>query len=142
MTRPYAVAALLGVLTSALAACGGGGDDAPSAGGPSGATCPPGSTLRYTGGGNGTTEPADFGATFFATYCTGCHASPPVNGAPISLTTLAAIQGSAAAIDQQAAAGPARTNTSMPVAGGAVPTVAERTLLGAWLACGAPDGAP
>lgn len=144
MPRLHALAAPLGALTLALtlAACGGGGGDdpaAPSAG--SGATCPPGGTsLRYAGGGDGGTEPADFGASFFAASCLSCHGAVPSNGAPggAAFDTLASIRAHAQAIDQRAAAGPARVNTSMPPAGSPAPSLAARTSLGVWLACGAP----
>lgn len=127
-------AALLALAT--LAACGGGdgGDGAAS-----GATCPQGgTTLRYTGGGNGTTEPAGFGKAFFDTYCTGCHgpAGGFVQGQDFS--TYAGIAGKLSRIDARAAAGPASTNTSMPALDPR-PSLAERQLLGTWIACGAPQ---
>ena len=136
--RPALLAALP-VAALLATACGGGSSDGGSAEPTSGATCPAGGTsLRYTGGGNGGSEPASFGATFFSTYCLGCHGATPSSGAPAhaSFTTLAAIRDHAALIDQKAARGPVRTNTSMPPGGG--PSDAERTNLGVWLACGAP----
>lgn len=139
MPRVHLTAPLLASLT--LAACGGG--STASGPQPSGATCPPGSTLRYAGGGNGGSEPADFGSTFFASYCLACHGATPLNGAPAHATfnVLAVIQEHAALIDQKAAKGPARTNTEMPPLGALlVPTEQERTLLGQWIACGAPGG--
>ncbi len=117
---------LLAAATLALAACG--GDGGPSGGAGSGATCPAGGTaLTYAG----------FAASFFDTYCTSCHGTPPSNGAPAhaDFTTLAAIQDHAHLIDAKAAAG-TRVNTVMPPGGG--PSVAERRQLGEWLACGAP----
>jgi hypothetical protein len=144
MNRASIAVGLLGSLTITLAACGGGGGDEPAVGG-SGAVCPPGNTtLRYTGGGNGASEPADFGSTFFATYCTGCHGAVPSGGAPshANFATLAGIRDHISLIDARAAAGPTRVNAAMPPVGGAIPSVAERTLLGTWLACGAPDSAP
>jgi len=136
MHRVHAVAALLGALTIASAACGGSSPDpavneAPT----SGAVCPPPP-------GNTALTHANFGAAFFANHCLGCHGTPPTNGAPAhaDFTSLAVIQDHLGLIDQMAAKGPARTNTTMPVlvppATG--PTDAERTDLGVWLACGAP----
>jgi cytochrome c5 len=140
MPRMHLVAALLASLT--LAACG--GDSTASGAAGSGASCPPGgTTLRYTGGGNGGTEPADFGSTFFASYCVACHGAVPSGGAPSHATfnVLAVIKDHAALIDQKAARGPARTNTAMPPAGAlARPGDAERTNLGLWIACGTPAG--
>lgn len=134
MHRPPILASLL--LPVALCACG---PETPSTG-PTGSTCPPGSTLRYTGGGNGTTEPASFGSTFLATYCLNCHGPIPSGGAPphASLDTLAGVVEHLQLIDEKAAAGPARVNTNMPPFGFTAPSVAERTQLGAWIACGAP----
>jgi uncharacterized membrane protein len=131
------------VLAAALAAaCGGSSAPAHDHAG-SGATCPPGSTLRYQGGGNGTTEPADFGQAFFAT-CVTCHASALTglarSGAPVGFDfdTLAGIRLHAVHIDAAAAAGPDNPAGPwlMPPAGGVA--VADRSLLGQWLACGAP----
>jgi len=119
-----------------LAACGGADDG--GAGAPSGATCPiGGTTLRYTGGGNGTTEPANFGSSFFTNYCIGCH-GPPAPQSGRDFTSYAVILANRAAIDSRAAAGPASTNTSMPALS-PFPSAAERTLLGTWIACGAPQ---
>lgn len=89
---------------------------------PSGATCPPDSTLTY----------ATFGEPFFRTYCNGCH-----NGrADPLLTSQRDIQANADLVDGVAAAGPNAVNTSMPERM-SVP-LAERQKLGEWLACGAP----
>ena len=128
------------------AACGGGGADAPHAEQPtSGATCPAGgTTLRFTGGGNGTTEPANFGSTFMATSCNGCHGSTVTGvarqGAPTHATfdQLAVVRDHVGLIDQYAAKGPTRTNTLMPPVGTPAPSDEDRALLGTWLACGAP----
>ncbi|MFL5395369.1 MAG: c-type cytochrome, partial [Myxococcales bacterium] len=113
--------------------------------GPTGSTCPPGATLRYLGGGDGVTEPADFGRTFFGNYCTACHASSLIgaarNGAPPSLNfdALPDIRAQAFWIDIVAAKGPAGTFPGMPPPiATAFPSDSERTLLGRWIACGAP----
>jgi len=123
MRTAFPVAGLLAGLV--LAACGG---DASPGPGPSGASCPGGSTLTY----------ASFGAPFFSAHCTTCHGTPPSGGAPAhaDFTTLAAIKDHAALIDEKAAAGPARTNVAMPPVGGVA--LGERRQLGEWLACGAP----
>jgi hypothetical protein len=83
-----------------------------------------------------------FGQTFFATYCIGCHSSTATNrnGAPsdFNYDTEADIKMHLADIDTEAAAGPAATNTVMPELDGPVneaPTVAERMMLGQFLAC-------
>ncbi len=95
--------------------------------------CPAGSTLSY----------ANFGAQFFTTYCERCHASTNLglarNGAPtgVSFDTLMQIQTLRSVIWNMAG----DKNTMMP-AMGQKPSVAERTQLGEWLACGAPAGTP
>ncbi|HEY8431525.1 MAG TPA: c-type cytochrome [Sandaracinaceae bacterium] len=100
---------------------------------PTGATCPPGSTLTY----------ASFGREFFDRYCQSCHASTvrgaARRGAPASHTydDVESIREAAAEIDLRAAAGPDAVNTDMPRAF-PVPTEEERRQLGEWLACGAP----
>lgn len=119
-----------------LAGCGGGDD---LAGSPSGATCPTGgTTLRYTGGGNGGTEPASFGKTFFDDYCIGCHGPAGGNVQGQNFSTYAGIAPRLGRIDARAAAGPAATNTSMPALPPA-PSLGQRQLLGTWIACGAPE---
>lgn len=124
------IALTLAALVIAAAACGG---DSGGGGRESGAVCPQGSTLTY----------ASFGQAFFSTYCLGCHGDPPAQGVPEGhqFDTLAGIQAFAEHIDEVAAAGPSRTNTHMPPAGNAAPSVEERQQLGEWLACGAPAGA-
>ncbi len=113
------------------AACSGPGTS--TTGGSSGAVCPDGSPLTYD----------TFGRGFMDAYCTRCHASalPLVsrNGAPVGLDfdTLAEIQANADRIDRQAARGPLGLNNVMPP-GAPLPSSAERTDLGLWLACGAP----
>jgi uncharacterized membrane protein len=135
-------------VAAALASCGDARDLAtqPTAQGctvlPTGATCPPGSTLAY----------ASFGQTFFATYCTRCHASTVTgaarNGATIGVNfdTLDGIRANACRIDSFAGSGPNGTNTIMPfditslnpVPPQQFPTAGERAQLSQWLACGAP----
>lgn len=103
-----------------------------NAGEPSGATCAPGSTLTYQ--------------SFMTTYCVGCHDSQKVGedrmGAPPfhDFDTVEGVRVVADHIDEYAAAGPAATNEIMPPEGsaGPFPSLAERQMLGEWLACGAP----
>lgn len=98
---------------------------------PSGATCPPNSTLTYD----------NFTAGFMASYCTRCHASTlegsARHGAPLfhDFDTEAGILNVGHHVDEYAAAGPSAVNTLMPDDGGAAPTVEERQKLGEWLAC-------
>jgi uncharacterized membrane protein len=119
-TRLLALAAAI-----ALAACG--SDDH---GGPTGSTCPEGSTLSYE----------TFGQEFMDAYCTRCHASDLTgddrNGAPLNhdFDTKAGILAVADHIDEQAAAGPDNVNTAMPPRA-PKPTEEERRQLGEWLAC-------
>lgn len=119
------VSALALALALAVAACGGGGS-------PTGSACP-------------TTDPptyASFGQQFFATYCTSCHSASSTNrhDAPgnHNYDSEAEIRKHADAIDEEAAAGPDATNTSMPEIGGTVvskPSQADREKLGQYLAC-------
>lgn len=101
---------------------------------PTEATCPQGSTLTYN----------NFGKVFVETYCTRCHASDKVgaarNGAPAfhDYDSLFGIMAVSDHIDQTAASGPAATNTSMPP-DGMMPSMAERQMLGEWIACGMPE---
>jgi uncharacterized membrane protein len=124
----YAWAAVV-TLACTLAAC----DQTVLFGPPTGATCPPSSTLTYD----------NFGQSFMTSYCTRCHASTLTGsermGAPLlhDFDTLPGILVFIDHIDETAAAGPDATNTSMPI-GDPGPTIDERTLLGEWLACGAP----
>ncbi len=101
---------------------------------PSGAVCPPGSTLTYE----------TFTRDFMGTYCTRCHASSigrtERNGAPShhDFDTLAGIRATPTEhLDEQAAAGPAHVNTAMPPTA-PKPSTREREQLGEWLACGMP----
>jgi cytochrome c5 len=134
--------ATLAVLALAAAAGCAAGDDAstdagsdavaPITGLSTGSSCPDGSTLSY----------ASFGQTFFETYCLRCH-SAAVSGAERSAPVgrnfddLPMIRSLAHMIDQFAAAGPRGEHRAMPP-GDQQPTLAERTHLGEWLACGAP----
>jgi hypothetical protein len=120
--------ALLGV------ACGGGADPTPT-----GATCPPGSTLTYQ----------NFAQPFMEAYCTRCHSSElhgeDRNGAPLfhDFDTEIGILNVHEHVDEQAAGGPNAINKLMPE-DGAKPTDAERLQLGEWIACstgGRPDAA-
>ena len=111
----------------------------------SGARCPPGSTLAWRGGGGGAggAEPPDFGSTFLGRYCAGCHHPARIgaarNGAPptMNFDTLEAARRAPYTLDLAAAAGPAGTRAFMPPEA-PEPTLAERTWLGEWIACGQP----
>lgn len=112
-------------LVLALAACG-------SSSSATGSICPPIDPPTY----------ASFGQPFFAKYCTSCHSINSTNrhDAPgnHNYDSEADIRRHASAIDEQAAAGPDATNTTMPEIGGTVvskPTPAEREQLGQYLAC-------
>jgi hypothetical protein len=101
---------------------------------PSGASCPPGSTLTYE----------TFGRHFMKEYCTRCHSSElhgaERNGAPSDhdFDTLAALLATDRRhIDEMAAAGPEHVNTAMPPTD-PKPSTSERELLGEWLACEMP----
>lgn len=102
------------------------GDD----GAPSGATCPPDSTLTYE----------NFAVPFMAAYCTRCHSSERMgaarDGAPEAhdFDTLEGILAEADHIDEYAAFGADSNNEIMPPSG-ATPTAEEREQLGEWLAC-------
>lgn len=117
-------------LVAAVAGC----HDHEHAGDPTGAVCPPGSTLTWD----------SFGQTFMTTYCTRCHASTLTgsarNGAPAfhDFDTEAGVIAVYDHVDQYAAAGPNAVNTIMPP-DGPFPTEAERRQLGEWLACIAPS---
>lgn len=82
----------------------------------------------------------DFGKPFMEKYCTRCHSSElegdARNDAPAGhdFDSLEGILLVAHHIDQMAASGPAATNDTMPP-NGEKPTMAERELLGQWLAC-------
>ena len=125
------------LLLSSLMGHGPGGccsEEASVFGPPTASACPPGSTLTYN----------NFGKPFMETYCTRCHASDRTgdarNGAPAfhDFDSLIGIKQVADHVDQTAASGPAATNMSMPP-DGARPTLAERQMLGEWIACGMPE---
>jgi uncharacterized membrane protein len=103
------------------------------AGGPTGSTCPSDNSLTYE----------TFAQGFVEDYCLRCHSSERTgadrNDAPedVNLDTLAGIRVHLDHIDEHAAAGPLATNEAMPP-GNPRPTLAERTMLGQWIACGAP----
>lgn len=113
------------ILVSTLA-CGSNdgatGEAQGSLGSATGSTCPSTSSLSY----------ANFGQALIADNCLSCHSG---RESP-TLTTQAAVQQWADAIDRVAAAGPEATNTAMPQTGTLL--LAQRTNLGEWLACGAP----
>jgi uncharacterized membrane protein len=100
---------------------------------PTGATCPQGSTLTY----------ASFGQTFMQTYCLRCHSASVTGAARMNapadhnFDNQGQIQGLADHIDEHAGSGPDATNTAMPP-GDPRPSMAERSQLSEWLACGAP----
>jgi hypothetical protein len=106
-----------------LAACGGS---------PTGAECP-------------TTDPPtydNFGQAFVDEYCIACHSHDSANrhGAPAdqNYDSEDEIISHVVDMDEQAASGPAATNSSMPDLSGPVhdaPTMAERIQLGQFLAC-------
>ncbi len=98
-----------------------------------GTTCPPMSTLTY----------ASFGQPFMESYCTRCHSSTLTGDARMGATLyhdfdsrLGVLQ-VADHVDQAAGSGPDATNDAMPP-DGATPSLAEREMLAAWIACGAP----
>lgn len=107
-----------------LSACG--SDDSSGIG----AVCPPTNPPTYESAGK----------AFLDKYCVGCHSSSRTGamrfGAPAGLNydTLADVRTHLSDIEDQAAAGPDGTNTLMPL-GQPVPTLAERTVLGEFLAC-------
>ncbi|HPM77275.1 MAG TPA: hypothetical protein PK961_09300 [bacterium] len=76
---------------------------------------------------------ADFGAAFFADYCTRCHSDPPTGGAPYALETYEQVVARAGAVRAAAA-----SSTSMPPSA-PLPSDEERTSLGEWLDAGAPE---
>jgi uncharacterized membrane protein len=102
---------------------------------PTGAVCPPDSTLSYE----------NFGKSLMEQYCTQCHSSDLHGGyarhaAPPdhNFDTLEGVRHDADHIDGSAAAGPTATNDSMPPRGYPMPTSNEREQLAEWIACGAP----
>ncbi|PTL83834.1 hypothetical protein [Vitiosangium sp. GDMCC 1.1324] len=123
--RPL-IAALCGAAVLVLAGCG-------ESTGPTGATCPSGSTLTAQ----------NFGNAFMNQYCNRCHSST-LSGAArqdappgVDFDTLEGVRREAKDIDAWSGSGPDRTNTEMPP-NGSMPTTEERKKLSEWLACGAP----
>jgi hypothetical protein len=118
------------------------GEEAEEEGEPTGATCPPDSTLTYE----------TFGRGFAQAYCTQCHSSEFTScadrhGAPFfhDFDSRLGMFLVGEHIDAKAGAGPNATNTVMPpeefigdVVPGA-PSVGERQQLAEWLDCGAPE---
>jgi hypothetical protein len=98
-----------------------------------GSTCPSSQTLTYE----------SFAMDFFASYCTRCHSESLTgadrHGAPggYNWDDIDAVREHAVEIDKMAAAGPDRTNTTMPPSIPR-PLDEERQDLGERLACGAP----
>lgn len=98
---------------------------------PTAAVCPTTNPPTYAG----------FGQSFFATYCTRCHAAALVgdarNGAPdgFDYDTIEGVRAHIREIDEAAAIGPSASNRIMPLSAPR-PTDAERTTLGQLLACG------
>jgi hypothetical protein len=80
-----------------------------------------------------------FGRDFMSKYCTKCHSSTASDrhGAPAdhNFDSLPFILAMAEHIDENAAAGPSSTNTTMPPEGEMKPSDEERQKLGQWLAC-------
>ena len=114
--------------------------DPPQPGGPTGAECPPDSTLTYR---LPSGDPG-FAQTFFTNYCIRCHASALTgadrHGAPPDRnydSLVGLVETGGALIDGAAAAGPLRANTFMPRSDPR-PSDAERHQLGEWLACHMP----
>jgi hypothetical protein len=112
--RPVLSLVVRCALLSLPAACSGQN----SLGSPTGATCPPSSTLSYD----------NFGKAFMDNNCNSCHGD--------RFASQQGVQDSAMEIDRAAASGPNGTNTYMPK-NSDVPD-ADRQKLGEWLACGAP----
>jgi mono/diheme cytochrome c family protein len=119
----------LAIALIAIAACGGNASI-----GPTGAECPPASTVSYD----------SFGRDFMVSYCIRCHDSrlngADRHGAPEfhDFETLQGIRVVADHIDEYAGSGPLGTNTEMPP-GAPRPSDEERRQLSEWIACGAPE---
>lgn len=111
-----------------------GGEEEGVLGPPTGAQCPPGSTLTY----------ASFGQQFMGDYCTRCHSSQLTGDARQGATefhdfdTIEGIRAVMDHIDETAGFGPGAQNDAMPPSG-PFPSDAEREMLAEWIACGAPD---
>jgi len=127
---------LAGTLLASTMGHGGGGccSEESVFGPPTESTCPPASTLTYT----------NFGQPFMEMYCTRCHATDKMgdarNGAPTfhDFDSLQGIKVVSEHIDETTASGPASTNMGMPE-DGPMPSLAERQMLGEWIACGMPE---
>jgi len=125
-------AAVALVLAAAAAGCAGDATPPETNEGPwtalSDRPCPTDSFLTYE----------SFGSPFFSNYCRGCHSSALAADArqlaplEVNFDTVDDIRALSERVWLRAADG----NATMPPAGG--PVVAERDLLGEWLACGAP----
>jgi hypothetical protein len=106
----------------------------PIFGPPTESVCPPTQTLTY----------ANFGKPFMENYCTKCHSSQLVGaqrmGAPSfhDFDSLFGIKAVSEHIDETTASGPASTNDGMPPEEEKQPSLAERQMLGEWIACGMP----
>jgi cytochrome c5 len=100
---------------------------------PTGATCPPTSTLTYD----------NFGRAFMESYCTRCHSSTLSGAARMGATADHDFDSKIGVlrvydhVDQTAGSGPDASNDQMPP-NGAMPSLAEREMLAEWLACGVP----
>jgi uncharacterized membrane protein len=129
--RTIGIASLM--MAAALWGCGDDGHGNIEPGPPTGAECPPASTLTYE----------NFADGFMESYCRRCHSESVTGadreGAPSdhNFDDLVAIRGMADHIDEMAGSGPDSTNEQMPPDGDA-PTLEEREQLAEWLACGAP----
>ena len=133
----YRTMILGAVLLASLMGHGGGccHEESSVFGPPTMSVCPPaGTTLTY----------ANFGQMFMESYCTKCHASDKVGearqGAPSfhDFDSYQGIKVVADHIDETAASGPAATNEGMPE-DNPKPSLAERQMLGEWIACGLPQ---
>ena len=97
---------------------------------PTGAQCPPGSSLTY----------ANFGEPFMTNYCIDCHSSAlkgaARHGAPLyhDFDTFVGVMQVANHIDSWTAAGPDAINEIMPE-DDPRPSLEERYQLGEWIAC-------
>jgi uncharacterized membrane protein len=113
---------------------GGGCCESSIFGPPTESVCPPSSTLTYE----------NFGKAFMEQYCVQCHDSAKTGadreGAPSfhDFDTLFGIRAVSNHIDETTASGPAATNTGMPPEDEPQPSLAERQMLGEWIACDMP----
>ena len=79
--------------------------------------------------------------------CTSCHSDPPTNGAPLSLTSLAALRASSAqrpgqSVVTRCLARMAEASNPMPPAPAPPASDAERAVIQAWVAAGSPECSP